>query len=162
MHSRRSRTTTFEVPLLEQLGFHKSFGELVKRKESSGAPCRLYFCFYNTVVVCCSLLTITVYGYRLSARRPSSNRALKRAQGRGSSEIERRSTVRPLPPSRSIRLIKNLEALRLITPCFCLIWSFAPKIRSVDGIYTSTDYIRLYFHHAHFIPLVAWEKRGAF
>ena len=45
--------------LLELLGFHNSFEEIVKRKESSGAPCMTCF---STESVCCSLLIVTVYG----------------------------------------------------------------------------------------------------
>ena len=51
-------------------------------------------------VVCSSLLTVTVYGEDcLPARRAPSSGAPRRAQGQGSSEIERSYAVRPLPLS---------------------------------------------------------------
>ena len=82
----------------EWLGFHKSFEEPVKRKESSGAPCMP--CFGTVSSLLQSVDSHGLWG-GLTVGLPSAlgSGAPRRAQGRGSSEIEPRHAVRPMPPS---------------------------------------------------------------
>ena len=110
----------------------------MKRKKKSGAPCMPCFGTANSL-----LQSVDSHGLLggLTDGLPSTLCSAR-------SRFERDRTSLRCPPYAALASVYVLEMTRrrgcLMTPHF-LIWSFEPKIGSVDGICHQTDYVNRFY-----------------